>query len=189
MKCLLLMNAINIGFKTLICVISYPQNNDERRLRKVVSDVYREIGKYIDTALQSSSSTSTVLEEDEVVVKQAECECCGLKEDFPADYIARVKGRHCGRWVCGLCSEAVKERLNGAPPAAMEDAVTSHMEFCQNFNSTTRLNPKLSLSGAMRDIAKRSHDSRRSTNSLVASKIGRSTSCVPKIDLNKHSLV
>ncbi|KAE8693633.1 GDSL esterase/lipase [Hibiscus syriacus] len=168
------------------------KNNDRRRLRKVVSDVSWEIGKYIDTALESSSSTSTILEEDEVVVKQAECECCGLKEDCTADYIARVKGRHCGRWVCGLCYEAVKERLNGAPPtaaAAMEKAVSSHREFCQNFNSTTRLNPKLSLTCAMRDIAKRSHETRRSSTSLVASKIGRSTSCVPKIDLNKHSLV
>ncbi|XP_039051233.1 uncharacterized protein LOC120192536 [Hibiscus syriacus] len=146
------------------------------------------MGKYIDIALESS--TSTIPEEDEVV-KQAECECCGFKEDCTADYITRVKDRHCGRWVCGLCSEAVKERLNGATPtaAAMEDAVSSHREFCQNFNSTTRLNPKLSLTFAMRDIAKRSHETRRSSNSLVASKIGRSTSCVPKIDLNKHSLV
>ncbi|KAK8509261.1 hypothetical protein V6N11_007663 [Hibiscus sabdariffa] len=127
-------------------------------------------------ALESSSST--IIEEDEVT--QAECECCGLKEDCTPDYITRVQGGHCGKWVCGLCSEAVKERLSAAP---MADAVSSHREFCQKFNSTTRLNPKLSLTCAMRDIAKRSHESRR------APKIARSTSCVPKLDLNKHSLV
>ncbi|GMI97975.1 hypothetical protein like AT2G25780 [Hibiscus trionum] len=141
-------------------------------------------------ALESSSSTSTIVEEDEVT--QAECECCGLKEDCTADYITRVKGGHCGKWVCGLCSEAVKERLNAAPmAAAMEDAVSSHREFCQSFNSTTRLNPKLSLTFALRDIAKRSHESRRGSNNSVASKIkiSRTTSCVPKINLNNHSLV
>ncbi|KAK8602502.1 hypothetical protein V6N13_057869 [Hibiscus sabdariffa] len=170
-------------------------NNDQPRLRKAVSDVSWEIEKYINKALESSSSSSTctVLEEDDEVLKQAECECCGLKEDCTADYIRSVKGCHCGKWVCGLCSEAVKERLNGGPAAAaaaaMEDAVTSHREFCQNFIITTRLNPKLSLTCTMRDIAKRSHDSRRSSDNLVASKIGRTTSCVPKIDLTKHTLV
>ncbi|KAK8480125.1 hypothetical protein V6N12_044884, partial [Hibiscus sabdariffa] len=153
-------------------------NNEQRRLRKVVSDVSWEIEKYTYMALDSSSSFSTIVEEDEVM--QAECECCGLKEDCTPDYITRVRVGHGGKWVCGLCSEAVKERLSAA---AMADAVSSHREFCQKFNSTTRLNPKLSLTCAMRDIAKRSHDSRG------ASKIARSISCVPKLDLNKHSLV
>ncbi|KAK8505316.1 hypothetical protein V6N12_067284 [Hibiscus sabdariffa] len=168
------------------------RNNDQTRLRKAVSDVSWEIEKYINKALESSSSSSTctILEEDDVV-KQAECECCGLKEDCTADYITSVKGCHCGKWVCGLCSEAVKERLlNGGPAAAaMENAVTSHREFCQKFNSTTRLNSKLSLTCTMRDIAKRSHESRRSSDTSVAPKIGRTTSCVPKIDLTKHTIV
>ncbi|KAE8735237.1 hypothetical protein F3Y22_tig00000340pilonHSYRG00090 [Hibiscus syriacus] len=131
-------------------------------------------------------SSTRMVEEDEV--KQAECECCGFKEDCTADYITRVKVVHGGKWVCGLCSEDVKERLNGAAP--MEDAVSSHREFCQNFNTTTRLNPKLSLTCAMRGIAKRSHDSRRGgSGNSKASNFGRTTSCIPKIDFSKHSLV
>ncbi|KAG4141735.1 hypothetical protein ERO13_D06G091900v2 [Gossypium hirsutum] len=113
--------------------------------------------RYIKTA-----SSSTEIDDE---VKQAECECCGLEEDCTADYIRRVKGRHCGKWVCGLCSEAVNE-------------------FCQRFNSTTRLNPKLSLTCAMRDIAKRSNQNRSSN---TPNKIGRSNSCVPKINLNNRS--
>ncbi|XVE71009.1 hypothetical protein DITRI_Ditri10aG0115400 [Diplodiscus trichospermus] len=149
-------------------------NNEQRLLRKVVSDVSSEMEKYI--ALECPAVDDQV--------KQAECECCGLKEDCTTDYITRVKGCHCGKWVCGLCSEAVKERLCRAPKTAIQDAVSFHREFCQKFNSTTRLNPKLSLTCAMRDIAKRSHENRSSQNSS-ATKIARSISCVSKID-SKH---
>ncbi|OMO96205.1 hypothetical protein CCACVL1_05035 [Corchorus capsularis] len=149
---------------------------EQRVLRKVVSDVSSEIGKYI--ALESS----TLIIDEQLAVKQAECECCGLKEDCTTDYIKRVEGCHCGKWVCGLCSEAVKERLLRAPNIALRDAVGFHREFCQRFNSTTRLNPKLSLTFAMRDIAQKSNQNRSSKN-LSASKIARSTSCVPKIEL------
>ncbi|XP_022754138.1 uncharacterized protein LOC111302539 [Durio zibethinus] len=139
-----------------------------------MSDVSSEIEKYI--ALESSTVDDQVM--------QAECECCGLKEDCTKGYITIVKSCHCGKWVCGLCSEAVKERLYRAPKTAIQDAVSFHREFCQKFNSTIRLNPKLSLACAMRDIAKRSHEYRSSKN-LSAPKIDRSTSCVPKIDF-KH---
>ncbi|KAK5825077.1 hypothetical protein PVK06_019879 [Gossypium arboreum] len=153
-------------------------NTEQRHLRKVVSDVALEMERYINTA-----SSSTEIDDE---VKQAECECCGLEEDCTADYIRRVKGRHCGKWVCGLCSEAVNERLYRSPMVGMEEAVRCQREFCQRFNSTTRLNPKLSLTCAMRDIAKRSNQNRSSN---TPNKIGRSNSCVPKINLNNHSLV
>ncbi|XVF89158.1 hypothetical protein PTKIN_Ptkin19aG0107800 [Pterospermum kingtungense] len=152
-------------------------NNEQRLLRKVVSDVSSEVEKYREL-LEPCSST---VDDDDDQVKQAECECCGLKEDCTTDYIIRVKGCHCGKWVCGLCSEAVKERLNKAPNTAMLEAVSFHREFCQKFNSTTLLNPKLSLTCSMRDIAKRSHDNRSSHKFSSAPKISRSSSCVPKI--------
>ncbi|XP_016681465.2 uncharacterized protein [Gossypium hirsutum] len=151
-------------------------NTEQRHLRKVVSDVTLEMERYIKTA-----SSSTEIDDE---VKQAECECCGLEEDCTADYIRRVKGRHCGKWVCGLCSEAVNERLYRSPMAGTEEAVRCQREFCQRFNSTTRLNPKLSLTCAMRDIAKRSNQNRSSN---TPNKIGRSNSCVPKINLNNRS--
>ncbi|OMO86667.1 hypothetical protein COLO4_20984 [Corchorus olitorius] len=153
---------------------------EQRVLRKVVSDVSSEIGKYIG-ALESSSTL--IIDDEQLAVKQAECECCGLKEECTTDYIKRVEGCYCGKWVCGLCCEAVKERLLRAPNIALRDAVSFHREFCQRFNSTTRLNPKLSLTCAMRDIAQKSNESRSSKTLSAASKIARTTSCVPKIEL------
>ncbi|KAL5850496.1 hypothetical protein ACOSQ4_008509 [Xanthoceras sorbifolium] len=144
-------------------------SRSEQRLRKAVSDVSSEIDRY--TVLETTSSTI-----DEVM--QAECECCGIREECTQNYIAKIKGSHSGEWVCGLCCEAVKERLMRAPKMAVHEAVSSHRDFCQNFN-TNRLNPNLSLTSAMRDIAKRSCENRNSKN---LSKLGRSTSCVPKFD-------
>lgn len=115
-------------------------------------------------------------------VERAECECCGLIEDCTPDYIGHIKDSYSGKWVCGLCSEAVKERSNRHRGIAMEEALNSHRDFCQKFNNTTRINPKLSLAWAMRDIAKRSSQHRNS-NKLLLPKIGRSSSCGPRIDL------
>ncbi|KAM7459351.1 hypothetical protein LguiA_036345 [Lonicera macranthoides] len=113
---------------------------------------------------------------------QAECYCCDLKEDCTKDYFAKVKNSYSGKWVCGLCSEAVKETQAQGP---MEEALRKHRNLCQDFNATTRLNPKLSLTWAMKDIAKRSFENRNNLNNLPISKIGRSSSCVPKIDTTK----
>ncbi|KAB5514058.1 hypothetical protein DKX38_027964 [Salix brachista] len=144
----------------------------EQKLRKVVPGVSYEIDKY---------ETLEAIDE----VKQAECECCGFKEDCTQDYILKVKNSYSGNWVCGLCSEAVKQRLARGPKMAMQEAVCSHMDFCQEFNTTTRINPKLALTRAMRDIAKRSCENRRSKN-LSTSRLPRNTSCVPRINLINH---
>lgn len=157
------------------CIISnaHLSLQTEQRLRKAVSDIASEIDRYKE--LEDLSS----IDED---TEEAECECCGLKEDCTQHYITKVKGSHSGKWLCGLCCEAVKETLERVPKTAMEEAVNSHREFCQNFNSN-RLNPKLSLTSAMRDVARRISENRNSNN-LSNSKLARSTSCVPRIDLN-----
>lgn len=116
-------------------------------------------------------------------VKQAECECCGLKEECTAGYINEVEDSFSGKWVCGLCSEAVKDKIKKVAPngTAMQEAVISHRDFCQKYNST-RLNPKLSLTSAMREIARRSSENRDSKHNLPMSKLGRRSSCGPRID-------
>ncbi|CAN6168780.1 unnamed protein product [Urochloa humidicola] len=50
-------------------------------------------------------------EEEEVA-----CECCGFTEECTAPYIARVRSRYGGRWICGLCGDAVGEELGRASP-------------------------------------------------------------------------
>ncbi|KAG2699630.1 hypothetical protein I3843_07G199400 [Carya illinoinensis] len=145
----------------------------EIRLRKVVSNISVEIEKY-----SKELETIGIVNE----VEQAECKCCGLKEDCTPAYIVEVQEYYSGNWVCGLCSEAVKERLIRAPKTSTGDAVASHREFFQKFNNTARLNPNLSLACKLRDIAKRSCENRSSKNSSMT-KLARSTSCFPKIDL------
>lgn len=114
-------------------------------------------------------------------VEQAECECCGLEEECTQEYIKKTKDCYSGKWVCGLCSEAVKEALVREPKKAIEEALRNQREFCQEFHSS-RLNPELSLTCAMRKIAKRSCENRNYRTSSTL-KIARSTSCFPSIDL------
>ncbi|XP_008805915.1 uncharacterized protein LOC103718745 [Phoenix dactylifera] len=112
-------------------------------------------------------------------VERVECRCCGMSEDCTPTYIRRIREFHCGNWICGLCAEAVKEKKKRAPSMAMEEALESHMALCRQFNRTVRLNPELSLVGAMRDIARKSFQYRASHGSY-APKIARSSSCGPK---------
>ncbi|KAF3446122.1 hypothetical protein FNV43_RR11301 [Rhamnella rubrinervis] len=65
----------------------------------------------------------------------ARCYCCGLTEECTFSYIARVRERFGGRWICGLCTEAVNEealRLD----VCIEQAVNQHMKFRQQFKSS-----------------------------------------------------
>ncbi|XP_027356870.1 uncharacterized protein LOC113866185 [Abrus precatorius] len=142
---------------------------NQQKLRKVVSDVSNEIDKYYNS-LELERQFAAIEE-----VEQAECQCCGLKEECTTVYITEVKKCYSGKWVCGLCSEAVKERVGQSPKVAMQDALNSHREFCQEYNATTRLNPKLSLTHCMREIAKRSLENRK-TKGLSISKLNRTTS-------------
>ncbi|KAK4747035.1 hypothetical protein SAY87_026072 [Trapa incisa] len=96
-------------------------------------------------------------------VVRISCECCGFQQDCTKPYILEVMESHSGKWVCGLCSEAIKENLAKLPPrSAIKEAFNSHKEFCNTYNSTIRLNPNLSLTNTMKDIAKRVLESRNS---------------------------
>uniref|UniRef100_A0A0D9VV53 DUF1677 family protein n=1 Tax=Leersia perrieri TaxID=77586 RepID=A0A0D9VV53_9ORYZ len=44
-------------------------------------------------------------------VVAAACECCGFTQECTAAYMAAVRARHGGRWICGLCGDAVGEEL------------------------------------------------------------------------------
>lgn len=116
-------------------------------------------------------------------VSEAKCKCCGLREECTEAYITQIKRSHSGKWVCGLCSEAVKETIKRSPETALREAVRSQREFCQKYNTTIRLNPKLSFTCDMRDFVKKSSENRVSPKGL---KLGRSTSCVPSIDFQQY---
>ncbi|XP_062187772.1 uncharacterized protein LOC133891093 [Phragmites australis] len=66
-------------------------------------------------------------EEEEVA-----CECCGFTEECTAPYIAGVRARYEGRWICGLCGDAVGEELGRAsPPITPAEALDRHACVCR----------------------------------------------------------
>lgn len=114
-------------------------------------------------------------------VATAKCSCCGLVEECTHAYIARVRERFGGRWVCGLCAEAVKEErgrsLNeseGEKVITMDEAIKRHTKFRQQFSSSTPHNKDFIL--AMKQILFRTLDSPRK-DLFTCRPLGRSQSC------------
>ncbi|XP_015697252.1 uncharacterized protein LOC107305127 [Oryza brachyantha] len=86
--------------------------------------------------------------------RSVRCECCGVAEDCTPTYIGRVRERFDGRWVCGICAEAVSELRRRDPALAVREAVASHAALCAEFNATVRANPALCLARCMRNIVR-----------------------------------
>ncbi|XP_044487204.1 uncharacterized protein LOC123212198 [Mangifera indica] len=85
-------------------------------------------------------------------IESVKCECCGLKEDCTQHYISVVKAEFSGKWLCGLCSEAVRDEVGrGNKAFDMEEAVKAHMSFCGKFNS----NPAVGVANGMRQMLRR----------------------------------
>ena len=117
---------------------------------------------------------------------------CGVAEECTAAYVVGVRAAFRGHWLCGLCGEAVKERMARDPFCGVEAALVSHEAECRDFNAT-RLNPTLSLAGSMRGIARKSFDRRRTTAASASCQdrqlrtaasravaLARSASCDPR---------
>ncbi|XP_010531876.1 PREDICTED: uncharacterized protein LOC104808058 [Tarenaya hassleriana] len=91
------------------------------------------------------------------------CDCCGLTEECTKSYTDTVRERHMGKWICGLCAEAVKyEVVRAERLITTEDAMTRHMNTCNKFKSSSPpSNPAVHLISAMRQILRRGFDSPR----------------------------
>ncbi|KNA03797.1 hypothetical protein SOVF_205700 [Spinacia oleracea] len=98
-------------------------------------------------------------------VEIVKCECCGLKEECTVEYINAIKENYNGKWLCGLCSEAVRDEVNRN---GVEDAVRAHMSFCSNYNSS----PASRVADGMRQMLRR----RSGELSHSTKKYGRSSS-------------
>jgi hypothetical protein len=61
------------------------------------------------------------------------CTCCGLREECTPAYAAGVRARYGGRWLCGLCGDAVSEEVaaGGGSVLEVEAAIARHAAFCQ----------------------------------------------------------
>lgn len=106
------------------------------------------------------------------------CDCCGLKEDCTQFYISEVKAKFEGKWLCGLCSEAVRDEAKRSKKPLvgnLEEAVNAHMSFCRKFKS----NPAVRVADGMRlMLRRRSSDvsSSSPSSSSSAKKYARSAS-------------
>ncbi|VAI09129.1 unnamed protein product [Triticum turgidum subsp. durum] len=80
-------------------------------------------------------------------VESAKCECCELREDCARGYIVGVKADFGGRWLCGLCSEAVREE---GRKRGMEAALQDHMAFCAGW--CRGKDPALRVADGMRQM-------------------------------------
>ncbi|XP_011013039.1 PREDICTED: uncharacterized protein LOC105117168 [Populus euphratica] len=123
-------------------------------------------------------------------VEDARCECCGMSEECTPEYIDRVRNKFLGKWICGLCTEAVKEEMkkNGGHK---KEALNAHMSACTTFNKFARAYPVLSQAEAMREMLKKSALRAKSFGPKGAQKmvgIARSSSCIAAITRDMDDL-
>ncbi|PKA64480.1 hypothetical protein AXF42_Ash007225 [Apostasia shenzhenica] len=149
-------------------------------LQRAMSDLSFELSK--EDAAAGCGKLPAVSE-----VQEARCECCGMSEEFTPAYIRRVREKFAGRWICGLCSEAVKEEME-KKGSRKEDAINAHMSACSRFSRFGRTHPVLYQAEAMREILRKcsscSWDERRRRLPPAAGKkggIARTSSCFPAI--------
>ncbi|KAJ0984590.1 hypothetical protein J5N97_002946 [Dioscorea zingiberensis] len=121
------------------------------------------------------------MQANEVKVESIECACCGISEECTVTYINMVREEHCGEWICGLCSEAMKELKRKDTMMTMREAMESQKLICKQFDKNIRLNPELSFAGTMRDIARRSFQRRTSEGFPSFPNVNRSSSCGARI--------
>ncbi|KAK8550348.1 hypothetical protein V6N13_118864 [Hibiscus sabdariffa] len=106
----------------------------------------------------SGSDTSKVTAPTETHCVQ--CESCGFTEECTVAYIMRVRERYQGRWICGLCIEAVKdEALRSVTLISTEEALERHMSFCEKFRAWSPSDDTEHPIFAMGRILRRSLDS------------------------------
>ncbi|KAJ3695781.1 hypothetical protein LUZ60_001158 [Juncus effusus] len=82
--------------------------------------------------------SKVVVANDQVESESVKCDCCGLIEECTMEYIEKVREKHLGRWICGLCSEAVKDEIRrSGMRISTEEAMNRHIIFFKKFRSVS----------------------------------------------------
>ncbi|XP_021911636.1 uncharacterized protein LOC110825484 [Carica papaya] len=127
----------------------------------------------------SPSTTSTTTE-----VESVKCDSCGFTEDCTPAYIRRVRDRYEGRWICGLCIEAVKDEvLRSNTLISTEEALRRHINFFKKFRSSTPID------GAEHPISVLCRILRRSLDTPTALRSNSSSSLIPIQSVKGSGLV
>ncbi|XP_022868129.1 uncharacterized protein LOC111387772 [Olea europaea var. sylvestris] len=134
----------------------------------------------------------------QIEVDFVKCNCCGLTEECTLSYIETIRARYQGKWICGLCAEAVKDEiLRCKKLISPDEAMARHFNFCNKFRPSGQPEePTSRLITAMRQILRKSLECPKSLRSMPSSpmknigdgnikKIGfpRSESCIPSLSL------
>ncbi|XP_019448188.1 PREDICTED: uncharacterized protein LOC109351240 isoform X2 [Lupinus angustifolius] len=162
-------------------------SNKTNNIQRTISDISFELTK---ESIDLNTTLTPITE-----VEDAKCECCGMCEECTPEYIKHIRDKFLGKFVCGLCSEAVKEELekNGGNK---EEAISTHMNACVRFNKFGRAFPVLFQAEAMKEMLKKSKMNGRGAKSFnprdkVGEKkggISRSSSCIAAITRDMNDL-
>ncbi|KAG6415845.1 hypothetical protein SASPL_123264 [Salvia splendens] len=115
-------------------------------------------------------------------VNFVKCDCCCLSEECTRCYITTIREMYGGKWICGLCAEAVKDEVLrcGNP----DEAMARHLTFCTNFRASGP--PQVRLIRAMTQLLRKSSKSMPSSP-RDATVLTRSESCLPSLTLDDAS--
>ncbi|KAI9192728.1 hypothetical protein LWI28_027081 [Acer negundo] len=126
----------------------------------------------------TSPPTTTKASPQVVEVESVKCDSCGFTEDCTPPYIRRVRDRYKGKWLCGLCTEAVKDEVvRSNRLISMEEAFNRHTNFYNNFRSNAHLGIEHPISALVK-IMRKGLDSTRPLRS-------NSTGLLPNIKPDK----
>lgn len=67
-----------------------------------------------------------------VEVELVRCKCCGLMEECTPAYIDLIRETFCGRWICGLCAEAVKDEFYRSGNKYIEMKAAHGIKSCRS---------------------------------------------------------
>ncbi|KAL7100230.1 hypothetical protein ACP275_09G134600 [Erythranthe tilingii] len=136
----------------------------------------------------------------QIEVDFVKCDCCGLTEECTLSYIETIRERYGGKWICGLCAEAVKDEiLRCQKLISPDEAIARHLSFCNKVRASgPPQDPTVHLIRAMRRVLRKSLESPKSMPSsptkkrgqlnLNGSVLARSESCMSSLTLVDASL-
>ncbi|XP_051135351.1 uncharacterized protein LOC127254333 [Andrographis paniculata] len=127
----------------------------------------------MSTSLITDSMATKISGQNEVDF--AKCDCCGLTEECTPSYIETIRQRYGGKWICGLCAEAVKDEIVRCQKLISPDeAIDRHFSFCNKFRTSgPPQDPTAHLIRAMRQILMKSLESPKSLRSMPSSPMNK----------------
>ncbi|KAG6593485.1 hypothetical protein SDJN02_12328, partial [Cucurbita argyrosperma subsp. argyrosperma] len=166
---------------------SKPPRLSSNALQRTISDISMELKELTITSDTTQGTLPPISE-----IEDARCECCGMCEEYTQEYIDQMRDKFLGKWICGLCAEAVEGEVE-KHGGSKETALNAHMSACARFNKLGRAYPVLFQAEAMREMLKKSRMDGRGgfrakslspRDKATAPKkggIARSSSCIPAI--------